>query len=85
MNLPVLHDKIENIGEGLPAHFRSDKPALFIRGGKSNYIRDTDIPPIKEHFPNAVVETIADAGHWVHAERPAELLEKVLRFIQQPG
>jgi pimeloyl-ACP methyl ester carboxylesterase len=32
-----------------------------------------------------VVETIADAGHWVHAERPAELLEKVLRFIQQPG
>jgi len=85
MNLAVLHDKIENIGEGLPTHFRSDKPALFIRGGKSNYIRDTDVPLIKEHFPNAVVETIDAAGHWVHAEQPARLLEKVLRFIQQPG
>jgi pimeloyl-ACP methyl ester carboxylesterase len=85
MNLAVLDDKIENIGEGLPTHFRSDKPALFIRGGKSNYIRDTDVPLIKEHFPNAVVETIADAGHWVHAEQPVPLLEKVLKFIHQPG
>jgi pimeloyl-ACP methyl ester carboxylesterase len=69
----------------LPTHFRSEIPALFIRGGKSNYIRDTDIPLIKEHFPNAVVETIPDAGHWVHAEQPAQLLEKVLAFIDQPG
>jgi pimeloyl-ACP methyl ester carboxylesterase len=85
MNLPVLNEKIENIGEGLPAHFRSDKPALFIRGGKSNYIRESDAALIKEHFPNATIETIAGAGHWVHAEQPALLLEKVLAFIDHPG
>ncbi len=85
MNLPVLNEKIENIGEGLPTHFRSDKPVLFIRGGKSNYIRETDTALIKEHFPNATIETIADAGHWVHAEQPALLLQKILAFIDQPG
>jgi pimeloyl-ACP methyl ester carboxylesterase len=83
MNLPVLNEKIENIGEGLPAHFRSDKPTLFIRGEHSNYIRETDFPLIREHFPNSALETIAGAGHWVHAEKPADLLEKVLNFISR--
>ncbi len=83
LNLPVLNEKIENIGEGLPTHFRSEKPTLFIRGEKSNYIRDTDFPLLREHFPNSTIETIAGAGHWVHAEKPVELLEKVLNFINR--
>jgi esterase len=35
----------------------------FIRAGRSNFIADDDIPEIRERFPNALVVTIADAGH----------------------
>lgn len=49
-------------------------PTLFIRGGQSDYITREDLPAIKEQFPNSRVETIAYAGHWVHAQAPDEVV-----------
>ena len=49
-------------------------PTLFIRGGQSDYILREDLPAIKEQFPNSRVETIAYAGHWVHAQAPDEVV-----------
>lgn len=49
-------------------------PTLFIRGGQSDYITREDLPAIKEQFPNGRVETIAYAGHWVHAQAPDEVV-----------
>jgi esterase len=49
-------------------------PTLFIRGGQSDYILREDLPAIKEQFPNSRVETIAYAGHWVHAQAPDEVI-----------
>jgi pimeloyl-ACP methyl ester carboxylesterase len=57
------------------------KPALFIRGEKSNYIRAEDEALIHELFPQSQVQTIAGAGHWVHADQPAEFLRLVLEFL----
>ncbi len=57
------------------------KPALFIAGGSSDYLRPEHRPAIERLFPGAVVETIAGAGHWVHAEAPAAFLEVVERFL----
>jgi pimeloyl-ACP methyl ester carboxylesterase len=56
-------------------------PALFIRGGRSDYILPEDEPLIHQWFPNARIETIPDAGHWLHAEKPEEFLELVLGFL----
>jgi len=53
-----------------------DHPTLFIRGGKSNYITDQDLFSLKANISDVEVVTI-DAGHWVHAERPMELLSAV--------
>ncbi len=80
-NLQVLDDQIENVGDALPEHFHSERPALFIRGERSRYIKDEDMPLILTHFPNARLETIAEAGHWVHAEKPGELLAMVQDFL----
>ncbi|MCU0354788.1 MAG: alpha/beta fold hydrolase [Cytophagales bacterium] len=80
-NLAAIDQDIENVGEALPAHFRYERPTLFIRGERSNYIRDDDWPLVLEHFPNARLETVTDAGHWVHAEKPAELLQLVNAFL----
>jgi len=60
----------------------SDTPTLFIRGEKSNYILDEDLKMIHDLFPNSHLETIADAPHWVHAEKPKEFFECVIGFIK---
>ena len=56
-------------------------PILFIRGEKSNYVLDSDIPEIKKQFPNSEIKTIPGAGHWIHADKPEEFTQEVIRFI----
>ena len=34
-----------------------------------------------EYFPNATIETISNAGHWLHAENPDEFYQKVMNFL----
>jgi pimeloyl-ACP methyl ester carboxylesterase len=60
----------------------SDIRTLFIRGEKSNYISAPDIPEIKKRFPNYKLETIASAGHWVHAEQPESFYQTVINFLK---
>lgn len=57
------------------------KPALFIRGGKSDYINAKDEPLIRELFPQSQIQTIAGAGHWVHAEATEEFLNLLTNFL----
>jgi len=56
-------------------------PTLFVRGERSRYVRDDDAPLIRERFPEARIETVADAGHWLHAENPQGFLEIVAPFL----
>lgn len=70
-NLAVFNLKIDEIGKPLSDNAVFEAPTLFIRGGNSNYILDDDFQNIRHHFPNAVIETIPEAGHWLHAENPA--------------
>ena len=80
-NLPVFNKKIEEIGKALPTSSTFSKPTLFLRGSKSNYILDGDFEIIKHHFPNVKIETISNAGHWLHAENPTEFYDKTLDFL----
>ena len=56
-------------------------PALFVAGGRSPYIQAEHRPLIARLFPAAEHAVIEGAGHWVHAERPAEFLTLVRRFL----
>ncbi|WP_309640673.1 alpha/beta fold hydrolase [Flavobacterium sp.] len=80
-NLPVFNKEIENIGTALPANAHFDKPTLFIRGGNSKYIKDEDWSSIQQHFPKAILETIPNVGHWLHAENPKAFFEITSRFL----
>lgn len=82
INLPVINDQIENVGEGLQEGEQFEKPTLFINGAASGYIKDADKPMIKQIFPQSEVQTIEGAGHWVHAEKPEEFVEKVRDFLK---
>lgn len=59
--------------------------SLFIRGGRSNYVRDADFDRIQKHFPGADLLTVEGAGHWVHADAPTEIIKAVNDFIQESG
>lgn len=56
-------------------------PALFLRGGRSDYVTDAMRPTIAALFPAARVETVEGAGHWLHAEAPHAFLEAVEAFL----
>jgi len=58
------------------------KPALFIRGGKSDYINPQDEPLIRELFPQSKIQTLPSASHWVHADQPEEFMRLVLGFLE---
>ncbi|MEC5167471.1 esterase [Flavobacterium sp. PL11] len=83
-NLAVFNHSMDEIGVALPDDLVFDKPTLFIRGGNSKYILDSDFENIKKHFPNSSIATIENAGHWLHAENPAEFYQKVISFIDLP-
>jgi len=52
-----------------PNESRFNKPALFVRGTKSNYVADETIPIIGRFFPRFQLVDV-DAGHWVISENP---------------
>lgn len=84
MNLPLLSDSVSQVISTNKIPYPIAVPTLFIRGGKSNYILDRDFDLIYENFPNADIETVENAGHWVHAEQPEQLNELVISFLKQP-
>jgi pimeloyl-ACP methyl ester carboxylesterase len=58
-----------------------DGATLFVAGGKSATLRAEHEPAIRRLFPNAALARVEGAGHWVHAERPAEFLALVEPFL----
>ncbi|MRR57031.1 MAG: alpha/beta fold hydrolase [Deltaproteobacteria bacterium] len=78
MNLAGLRENYHEIVAAPDWEGVFDKPALFITGGKSDYIRPGDEGIIRKYFPRAEIATIPGAGHWVHAEAP-DVFEKLVR------
>ena len=85
LNVEVLYDYLDEIVGGVNRQWFEDRipinsyPVIFIRGLKSNYITDEDIPLINEIYPDASIVDIPGAGHWLHAEKPDEFMEAVMR------
>jgi len=80
INLPVISQKLSNVGLDLQFSGQFKKPTLFVRGAKSKYVSDSDWKRISEIFPAAELETM-DTGHWVQAEKPQEFSEKVMHWL----
>ncbi len=56
-------------------------PALFIRGEKSDYLGEKDMPEIRRLFPNARIAVVPQAGHLVHVENQTALLDCIIEFL----
>ncbi len=84
-NHPVLKETYSAIiANSLSPYDQFEGPALFIKGGRSEeHITGEHWPLITHYFPQAELKTIADAGHWVHAEQPELLFKEVLEFLRK--
>lgn len=81
-NLEAFLANKEVIGDALLDAAIYNKPTLFLKGANSNYILESDTSEIKRHFPQAEMEIISNAGHWLHAENPVDFYDKTMRFLK---
>jgi pimeloyl-ACP methyl ester carboxylesterase len=56
-------------------------PALFLRGANSLYVQPEAETLIDARFPNAARQTIEGAGHWLHAEKPQQVIAALKDFL----
>jgi len=82
VNLPVLTAALPAMEQNcLAPGDRYDGPALFIAGGRSQYVQAGDHAAIRQHFPAARIEVIADSGHNPHMDQR----EEFVRLVQSTG
>ncbi len=81
LNIGAINRNLHAVFEGVAVTGEYDGPALFIRGGRSNYVSEEDLDVIRKKFPGAVVRTIAQAAHWVQADAPGEFMGIVEDFL----
>lgn len=81
INLPLLTSSLETLeatplgpGESFAG------PTLFVTGGKSGYVQETDHGVMRRHFPAARIELMADSGHNPHMEARADFVDRVTTF-----
>lgn len=79
LNLPVLEQRIPDL-VSWPQVFDKNTfsgPSFFVFGGVSEHMKSGHAPRVRALFPDAVFREIAGAGHWLHAEKPAEFLAAI--------
>jgi len=81
-NLKVITAKIKNMGDAISFPHTVKIPVLFVRGEKSDYLTQADLPGVKKCFSKAKFVTIDNAGHWVHSENPDGFLSEILKFLK---
>lgn len=85
INVETLYNHLDEIVGGVNRQWFEDRlpirnyPVIFIKGQKSNYILSEDQTLIKEIYPEVSVIEIPGAGHWLHAEKPKEFMEAVMK------
>jgi esterase len=82
INLPALKANYPLIRQAVCQLAHYEKPCLFIRGDRSDYVQDEDVKQIKARFTNAQFASLP-TGHWVHAEQPHAFIEVLARFLTQ--
>jgi len=81
LNLEVLRDSMPKL-TGFPTLDTAfNGPSLFLYGGESDYVLPQHHTIITRYFPEAQRQNVPGAGHWLHAEQPALMVETARRFF----
>lgn len=83
LNIDAIAECYEHLISWPAMEGRYEGPVLFIGGGKSDYVDPDDIDDIQALFPHAALESIDDAGHWLHVEQRETFTELVIDFLSE--
>lgn len=75
-NLPALLDFETDIDTAC-----YEGATMFVLGENSDYVLPEHHAATFRLFPQAHLASIANAGHWVHAEQPRRFIEQVQQFL----
>ena len=83
INARALLDNLDRIMEGISrpvnnVHQITGFPVVFLRGELSDYLPGKDLSDIQKIFPAAELIEVKQAGHWIHADRPDEVIKSLL-------
>jgi pimeloyl-ACP methyl ester carboxylesterase len=86
INTPALLKNLEKIMDGIDRptdvpYQITGFPVIFLKGGNSDYLPSDDFKDIQRVFPAAELITIKDAGHWLHADQPREVVRNIKRLL----
>ncbi|MDW6001490.1 alpha/beta fold hydrolase [Vibrio mangrovi] len=80
----ALYNNYEHILDWQPIQ-AVQMPTLFLKGANSDYISPEAQAPILEQFPQAKAHIVANTGHWLHAEKPQDVLRIIRKFLLSVG
>lgn len=83
INIDGIHSAFyKNIARFPSVSGTFSRPTLFIGGSESDYIPVTDHDEIQEIFPSCQFSYVSGAGHWVHSQKPREVMDLMLDFLK---
>ena len=56
-------------------------PVIFLKGRNSDFLPPADMKNIQKVFPASEFTEIAGAGHWIHADRPDEVIKNIKKLL----
>jgi len=81
LNLDVLEAEMPRILGWPDLDGTFEGPTLFLSGADSPYVQRAHRDAIKALFPKAHFARIPGAGHWLHADKPAETEAAIRAFL----
>ncbi|XP_070268882.1 sn-1-specific diacylglycerol lipase ABHD11 [Myotis yumanensis] len=81
VNLDALAQHVDEILAFPPRQESYPGPTLFLLGGNSDFVPPSHHPEIRRLFPVAQIQTVPDAGHWIHADRPQDFMAAIRGFL----
>jgi pimeloyl-ACP methyl ester carboxylesterase len=82
INLPALKANYQQLMAPVCEGIELNMPSLFVYGAQSDYVSADDRALIEQQFPEALLQPIDKAGHWVQAERPQQFKQVVEEFLR---
>lgn len=83
VNLTGLARNLPETGRApLSAEDRFSGPALWIVGGKSDFVQPGDYVSIRKHFPQSRIEMFPESGHNPHVEDRPRFVDVVGAFLR---
>jgi esterase len=78
-NLEKIMEGIE-LGEGYSQPI-TGFPVIFLKGKNSDFLSPNDMKNIQKVFPASEFTEIAGAGHWIHTDKPDEVIKNIKKLL----